>query len=44
VGIEARKNAMDYLFVKLFWYLVVAFLIGIAMGWITCSRNKEDRT
>lgn len=35
---------MDYLFVKLFWYLVVAFLIGIAMGWITCSRQNKDRT
>ena len=35
-------SAMDYLFLKLFWYLVVAFLIGIAMGWLTCSRRTED--
>ena len=33
---------MDYLFVKLFWYLVAAFLIGIAMGWFSCSRKFED--
>jgi hypothetical protein len=35
-------NAMDYLFMKLFWYLVLAFLIGIGMGWLTCSRRSED--
>ncbi len=33
---------MDYLFMKLFWYLVLAFLIGIAMGWLTCSGRSED--
>lgn len=33
---------MDYLVVKLFWYLVGAFVIGIAMGWFSCSRKLED--
>ena len=33
---------MEYLFMKLFWYLVLAFVIGIARGWLTCSRRSED--
>ena len=33
---------MDYLFVKLFWYICAAFLIGIAMGWFSCGRRAED--
>lgn len=33
---------MDYLFVKLFWYIFAAFLIGIAMGWFSCGRGAED--
>ena len=33
---------MDYLFMKLFWYLVLAFLIGIAIGWLTSIHRSED--
>lgn len=33
---------MDYLIVKLFWYLVLAFLIGLAVGWISCTREWEE--
>jgi hypothetical protein len=34
-------RAMDYLFVKLFWYLVPAFIGGFIVGWISC-RPSED--
>jgi hypothetical protein len=32
---------MDYLFAKLFWYLVVAFVIGLFVGWVSCARAEE---
>ncbi len=32
---------MDYLFVKLFWYLMVAFAIGVFVGWTSCSRRED---
>jgi hypothetical protein len=32
---------MDYLIAKLFWYLVVAFVIGLLVGWISCGRVEE---
>jgi len=32
---------MDYLFVKLFWYIVVAFAIGIVVGWLSCSPSED---
>lgn len=32
---------MDYLFVKLFWYIVVAFAIGLVVGWLSCSRAED---
>jgi hypothetical protein len=32
---------MDYLFVKLFWYLVAAFAIGVAVGWISCGQSRD---
>lgn len=38
-GEECRE--MDYLFVKLFWYLVPAFVGGLVVGWIAC-RPSED--
>lgn len=31
---------MDYLFIKLFWYLVVAFVIGLVVGWVSCGREE----
>lgn len=31
---------MDYLFVKLFWYLAAAFAIGLLVGWVSCSRPR----
>ena len=33
---------MGYLFLQLFWYVLIAFLVGIAIGWATCSNSAED--
>jgi hypothetical protein len=32
---------MDYLVVKLFWYLVLAFAIGLFVGWVSCQRVSD---
>ncbi len=32
---------MDYLLIKLFWYLVVAFVIGLLVGWVSCGRAEQ---
>lgn len=32
---------MDYLLIKLFWYLVVAFVIGLIVGWVSCGREES---
>ncbi len=33
---------MGYLFVKLFWYVLLAFVIGLTVGWFTCSEAGDD--
>lgn len=33
---------MGYLFIKLFWFIALAFLIGIAVGWVTCGNAEDD--
>ena len=35
---------MDYLAYKLVWWLVVAFAIGLVIGWMSCSRAESDRS
>jgi hypothetical protein len=31
---------MDYLFVKLVWWVALAFALGLVTGWISCrDRN-----
>ena len=32
---------MDYLFIKLFWYVAAAFAIGLAVGWISCGAVDD---
>lgn len=32
---------MDYLLVKFVWFVVVAFALGGAVGWLTCKRNGD---
>lgn len=34
---------MGYLFGKLIWYVAIAFLVGLAVGWVTCSRVEDER-
>jgi hypothetical protein len=32
---------MDYLFVKLFVYVALAFAAGLLAGWTSCSRAND---
>ncbi len=32
---------MDYLFLKLFWFVAIAFAIGLGVGWFTCSHDND---
>lgn len=32
---------MDYLLVQLLWYVLVAFVIGLVVGWVSCGRIEE---
>lgn len=32
---------MDYLLAKLIWYVLGAFLIGLAVGWISCGPVED---
>jgi hypothetical protein len=32
---------MDYLLMKLFWYVLVAFAIGLIVGWVSCGEVEE---
>jgi uncharacterized membrane protein YciS (DUF1049 family) len=34
---------MDYLAYKLVWWVVVAFAIGLVIGWLSCGRPSDDR-
>ncbi len=34
---------MDYLIVKFFWWLVLAFAVGMIVGWMTCNQNEDDQ-
>lgn len=31
---------MDYLFVKLIWYVGAAFVLGAFVGWFSCRRPQ----
>ena len=33
---------MGYLIRKLLWYVLLAFAIGLIVGWVTCSRAEDD--
>ena len=33
---------MDYVLMKLFWYVVGAFVLGLLVGWFSCGRRAED--
>lgn len=33
---------MDYLFLKLIWWVALALVLGFVTGWYSC-RNEEDQ-
>ena len=33
---------MDYLFLKLIWWVALAFVLGIFAGWISCGGEKNS--
>jgi hypothetical protein len=35
---------MDYLAFKLIWWLLLAFALGLVVGWLSCGRTKSDQT
>lgn len=32
---------MDYLFVKLIWWIALAFVLGGVTGWFSCGRGEN---
>lgn len=32
---------MDYLFMRLIWWILLAFVLGLGAGWISCGREEE---
>ena len=34
---------MGYLFTKLLWYVLAAFVIGLVVGWVTCSQIEDEQ-
>ena len=35
---------MDYLAFKLIWWLMLAFALGLVVGWLSCGRAESDPT
>jgi len=35
---------MGYLLLQLFWYVAIAFAVGLAVGWATCTRVENDES
>ena len=33
---------MDYLFLRLIWWIALAFVLGVVAGWISCGREHEQ--
>lgn len=33
---------MDYLFLKLIWWIALAFLLGVVAGWMSCGPEREQ--
>jgi hypothetical protein len=32
---------MDYLFLKLIWWIALAFVLGAVAGWLSCREKKS---
>jgi hypothetical protein len=35
---------MDYLALKLMWWLLLALALGFVVGWLSCSRSEGNRS
>lgn len=33
---------MDYLFLKLIWWVALAFVLGAITGWMSCGGAEDD--
>ena len=33
---------MDYLFLKLIWWIALAFVLGLVAGWVSCGGTEEQ--
>ena len=33
---------MDYLFLRLIWWIALAFALGLVAGWFSCGREEEN--
>ena len=33
---------MDYLFLKLIWYVAMAFILGLFVGWVSCGTDEDQ--
>jgi hypothetical protein len=31
---------MDYLFMKLIWWIALTFALGLVAGWVSCGEKK----
>jgi hypothetical protein len=40
--VEGRRG-MDFLALKLAWWLVAAFAIGLVIGWLSCSQETDGQ-
>jgi hypothetical protein len=36
-----EERNMDYLLIKLLWYILLAFAIGMFVGWFSCGRVED---
>lgn len=34
---------MVYLIEQLFWFLLIAFIIGLVVGWVTCEPAESKQ-
>lgn len=35
---------MDYLAFQMIWYVLIAFVFGLLVGWLACGRAGSERT
>ena len=40
--ISDAGDGMDYLALKLVWWLLAAFALGFVVGWLSCGPQKQQ--